>query len=292
MRTFVELETFRPLSVERIRQALGANSSSYLLKGPRGCGADEFLGVMTQALVSDCGGCGTCASCVAVVDGEHPDVLWAQGDRAKAVPIEELRRLVRFASLAPTQAPHRVVVIPDIDTLRLTFPVILKALEEPPTATRWLLSAALISADLAPVASRCFGIELEAPTADEIALRFQEAKVATTERLIRWTRRRLDRVDLFARVPDAERYLAGFENLPDLVRDDARWSMELVRRLTPEDLATTAEAEELVQCGLEILIASHPENADWFARSTRASMSLARHLPIQLVLAELILRHG
>ena len=247
---------------------------------------------MALALVGACGGCGVCSSCVAVADGEHPDVLFAQGERGKLVPVEELRRLVRFASLAPTQAAHRVVIIPDIDTLRLSFPVILKALEEPPTATRWLLSAALIGAELAPVASRCFVIEIEAPSMAEIEGRFDEVQLEPTEQLVRWTRRRLDRVALFARLTDAERYLSGFANLPDLVREDARWSLELVYRLTPRDLATTAEAEEVLQCGLEILIAAHPENADWLRRASRASLSLARHLPIQLVLAELILREG
>ncbi|WP_276941120.1 hypothetical protein [Ferrimicrobium acidiphilum] len=292
MRTLAEFRQFRPLTVGRIEAALDADSSSYLLKGPRGCGADELLGAIAQALLGGCGGCGHCWACREVADGEHPDVLWAQGERGKAVAVEELRRVVRFASLAPVQARYRVVIIPDIDTLRLTFPVILKALEEPPTATKWLLSAALIEAELSPVASRCFTVELEAPSDDEIEERFREANVHATAALVRWTRRRLDRVSLFARLTDAERYLSTFQDLPELVRDDARWCMELVHRLTPEDLGNTGDAEEVIQCGLEILIAAHPENADWLRRATRASLSLSRHLPVQLVLAELILRAG
>jgi hypothetical protein len=208
------------------------------------------------------------------------------------VAVEELRRVVRFASLAPVQASYRVVIIPDIDTLRLTFPVILKALEEPPTATKWLLSAALIGEELSPVASRCFTVELEAPSDDEIEERFQEAKIPANEALVRWTRRRLDRVALFAHLTDAERYLSTFQDLPELVQEDARWCMELVHRLIPDDLGSTGDAEEIIQCGLEILVAAHPDSSDWLRRATRASSSLTRHLPVQLVLAELILRAG
>ncbi|WP_298336287.1 hypothetical protein [Ferrimicrobium sp.] len=292
MRTLAAFRAYRPMTIDRIIQALAADSSSYLLKGPRGSGADELLGAIAQALVGSCGGCGQCSSCRAVADGEHPDVLWAQGEQHKSVPVEELRRIVRFASLAPTQARYRVVVIPDIDTLRLTFPVILKALEEPPTATKWLLSAALIGAELAPVASRCLTVELEAPSDSEIWDRFREYKLEPSELLIRWTRRRLDRVELFARLTDAERYLSTYEELPSLIRDDARWCMELVHRLTPEDLGSVSASEEIIQCGLEILVASHTGSGDWLRRAARASTSLKLHLPIQVVLAELIMRSG
>lgn len=292
MRTLPDFRKYRPLTVDRIELALAADSSSYLLKGPRGCGADELLGAIAQVLVGACGGCGHCWTCRAVEDGEHPDVLLAQGERGKTVPVEELRRLVRFASLAPVEASYRVVIIPEIDTLRLTFPVILKALEEPPTATKWLLSAALIGSELSPVASRCFTVEIEAPSDVEIEERFREARIDASETLVRWTRRRLDRVALFARLGDPERYLSTFRDLPELVREDARWGMELVYRLTPDDIGSAGDAEEIIQCGLEILVAAHPENSDWLRRATRASSSLTRHLPAQLVLAELILRAG
>ncbi|WP_298210323.1 hypothetical protein [Ferrimicrobium sp.] len=292
MRTLADFAAYRPATISRIAQALAADSSSYLLKGPRGSGADELLGAIAQTLVGDCGGCGECASCRAVADGEHPDVLLAQGEQHKPVAVEELRRIVRFASLAPTQARYRVVVIPDIDTLRLTFPVILKALEEPPTATKWLLSAALIGSELAPVASRCLTIELEAPSDVEIEHRFREHKLEPSALLIKWTRHRLDRVELFARLTDPERYLSTYADLPSLIREDARWCMELAHRLMPEELGSAGESEEIIQCGLEVLVAAHTDDGDWLRRATRASASLNRHLPLQLVLAELILRSG
>lgn len=106
----------------------------------------------------------------------HPDVLWvnptyqhqdkllteaeaiARGIKRKVTPIiriEQVRELVEFATKTPLDAPRKVAVIEDADTLNhQAASALLKTLEEP-TNTLFILLVHRIQAILPTIVSRC-----------------------------------------------------------------------------------------------------------------------------------------
>ncbi|MBT5576257.1 MAG: DNA polymerase III subunit delta', partial [Microbacteriaceae bacterium] len=104
-----------------------------------------------------------------VIAGAHPDVSILATDRV-TITIEEVRALVSFSYFSPSQAPYRVVVIEDADRMTdRTSNVLLKALEEPPPQTVWILCAPSPADVLPTIRSRMRSVNLVVPTVDDVA---------------------------------------------------------------------------------------------------------------------------
>jgi len=86
------------------------------------------------------------------------------------IGIDDVREIVTTAHYAPAEGRHRVIVIEDADRMpERTSNVLLKALEEPPERTIWLLCAPS-EADLIPtVRSRVRSVRLRVPAVAEVA---------------------------------------------------------------------------------------------------------------------------
>jgi len=99
----------------------------------------------------------------------HPDLAVLSTDRV-VITIEEVRQLVASSHFSPSVGRHRVMVIEDADRMsERTSNVLLKALEEPPERTVWILCAPS-EADLIPtIRSRVRTVRLSVPTIDEVA---------------------------------------------------------------------------------------------------------------------------
>ncbi len=91
----------------------------------------------------------------------HPDLSILSTDRV-IISIDEVRELVARSQFSPTTARYRVMIIEDADRMaERTSNVLLKALEEPPPRTVWILCAPS-EADLIPtVRSRVRSIRPE-----------------------------------------------------------------------------------------------------------------------------------
>lgn len=100
----------------------------------------------------------TCADCRRAVAKEHPDLLVAAPERGRrcntplfeeasesketTIPTALVRAVVGDASRLPYEATLRAVVLLDVDrTEAAAFSALLKILEEPPSRTRFLLTA-------------------------------------------------------------------------------------------------------------------------------------------------------
>lgn len=99
----------------------------------------------------------------------HPDVAVLTTQKV-VIGIEDVRGIVASAHFAPAEGRHRVVVIEDADRMpERTSNVLLKALEEPPERTIWVLCAPS-EADLLPtIRSRARSLRLITPQPAEVA---------------------------------------------------------------------------------------------------------------------------
>ena len=104
-----------------------------------------------------------------ILGGTHPDVTVLATEKVQ-INIDEVRELVTNAYLGSSVSKYRILVIEDADRMTdRTSNVLLKALEEPPANTIWLLCAPS-EADLLPtIRSRVRRVALKVPSVDSVA---------------------------------------------------------------------------------------------------------------------------
>ena len=104
-----------------------------------------------------------------VLKGHH-ESLTIMSTQKSVIAIDEVRELVTRAQSAPVNSPWRVVIIEDADRMsERTANVLLKAIEEPPPATVWLLCAPSPIDVLTTIRSRCRPVRLRIPSRDAVA---------------------------------------------------------------------------------------------------------------------------
>ena len=116
-------------------------------------------------------GCGECSACHTVLAGTHPDVRLVVPE-GLSISVADIRGVVATAARLPALGRWQVVVIEDAD--RMTegaSNALLKAIEEPPARTVFLLCAPSTHPDdvSVTVRSRCRLVSLRTPPADAVA---------------------------------------------------------------------------------------------------------------------------
>jgi DNA polymerase-3 subunit delta' len=153
----------------RYGEAGRAMTHAWLITGPPGSGRSTAAACFAAALVCPEDGCGVCEACRTAPVGAHPDVDVITTD-AVFYKIDEARDLVRRSAMAPLKSPWHVIVIEDADRLRDdAVTVLLKALEEPPPHTVWLLCAPSVEDLLPTIISRVRHVPLITPSTREVA---------------------------------------------------------------------------------------------------------------------------
>lgn len=159
-------------AVEVLRAAArdpGAMTHAWLITGPPGSGRSNAARAFAAALQCPEGGCGTCSECTTALAGTHADVTLVTTERVQFT-IDEVRSLIGVAQRAPAGGRWRVMVLEDADRMtEKTSNVLLKAVEEPPERTVWLLCAPSPRDVQVTIRSRCRAVGLRVPPVADVA---------------------------------------------------------------------------------------------------------------------------
>jgi DNA polymerase-3 subunit delta' len=160
-----------------------------LFAGPRGVGKRRTAVAMAQTLnclhpiVRSAGAlapaedltlqrdaCGTCTSCRRIERGVHPDIIILEAGDTGTIRIDDVREVVATAGYRPFEARRRVVMIDEADAmLAPAQSALLKTLEEPPSASLFILVSSMPDALLPTVLSRCSRLRFGPLTPAEVA---------------------------------------------------------------------------------------------------------------------------
>lgn len=142
---------------------------AWLVTGPPGSGRSVAALAFAAALECERGGCGECRSCREVLAGSHPDVVRLRTESV-TFRIEEVRDWIGIAQRRPAVGRRRVMLVEDADRMtERTSNVLLKAIEEPPEHTVWLLCAPSAEDVLVTIRSRCRHVTLRIPAPEAVA---------------------------------------------------------------------------------------------------------------------------
>ncbi|MBB5205447.1 DNA polymerase-3 subunit delta' [Inhella inkyongensis] len=173
-----------------LQQALSLGKThAVLITGQAGLGQFELARALSQAWLCEdhapgTPACGHCASCHLVAQRSHPDERWllpaalrvqlgfeeapAEGKAkpSKEIRIDEVRAMLDFSISTSGRGQGKVVGIHPAEALNtVAANALLKTLEEPGGALRFVLSCAAPDELLPTIRSRCQVLQLEAPSA-------------------------------------------------------------------------------------------------------------------------------
>ena len=154
---------------------------AWLFTGPPGSGRSLAARAFAAALLCDRQGCGECPSCRQVAAGTHADLLLIRPD-GLSYGVRQTRDLVLRAAAAPVNGRWRIVLFEDADrSTEQAANALLKAIEEPPPRTVWLLCAPYADDLPTTIRSRCRLVTLVTPRTSAVT-EVLEREGVTSER--------------------------------------------------------------------------------------------------------------
>jgi DNA polymerase-3 subunit delta' len=225
---------------------------AWLMTGPPGSGRSNMAVAFAAALLCADGGCGTCRSCTLAMSGNHPDIDVLTTEKV-GISIEEVRNLVLSAQMGGSMGRYRVMIIEDADRMaERSSNVLLKALEEPPPGTVWILCAPSEADMLPTIRSRVRRITLKTPAVEEVAQLLVERDsidralaltvAAEAQSHIGMARRLATSVDARGRRKDTLVAALAIDSVTNAMFTADRW-IDLARR-DAEALTTERDSEE------------------------------------------------
>jgi DNA polymerase-3 subunit delta' len=170
----------RPL-LELLARAIGRGTlpPSLIFAGPEGVGKRRTAMALAQALncekpIETTGGgrdaCGECAACRRIARGVHADILVIEPGDTGNIKVDQVREAIDRSAYRPFEGRRRLVVIDEADALLPEAQnALLKTLEEPPSASVFVLITSRPDVLLPTVRSRCQRLRFGPLTPGEVA---------------------------------------------------------------------------------------------------------------------------
>ena len=160
-------------AVQQVQKAVAQRQDgvhhAWLFTGPPGSGRSNLALAFAAALLCPDQGCSTCSICTRVLEHQHPDVKMLTTEKV-IIGIDEIRELVAGSYFGASMGDYRIFIIEDADRMaERSSNVLLKALEEPPVGTIWLLCAPSVADLLPTIRSRVRRIALKVPSVEDVA---------------------------------------------------------------------------------------------------------------------------
>ncbi len=156
--------------LDRLAERPGSFPGALLLAGPSAGAVDAEARRLAARLL--CPGDDpdrSCESCRRVATGAHPDLLVVEPDGV-AIKVDRVRQALVFAAGRPYEAARRVALVLRAEKLGVeSANTLLKALEEPGSYVRWILTTERPESLLATIRSRCATALVAAPSRAERA---------------------------------------------------------------------------------------------------------------------------
>jgi len=143
---------------EILRRGLanGRIAHAYLFAGPDGIGKRLMAMALARAIVClEQRGCGHCQACRKIDHQNHPDLHILEPD-GNSIKIEQVRAFQRELNLKPLEAPRKICMIEQAETMTVSAAnALLKTLEEPRGDSLLILLTAQPNRLLETIRSRC-----------------------------------------------------------------------------------------------------------------------------------------
>lgn len=157
-------------------------ANAFLFAGVRGVGKTTTARILAKALNCDRGPtvrpCGECAACIEIAKGGALDVLEIDG--ASNNGVEQVREIVEASRYAPSRDRYKIYIIDEVHMLSTAaFNALLKTLEEPPPAVKFIFATTEQHKIPDTILSRCQEFEFRTVPPTEIAAQLQ--KIARAE---------------------------------------------------------------------------------------------------------------
>ena len=148
--------------------AMGRLAHAFILTGLRGIGKTTTARIIARGL--NCVGtdgkgeptlkpCGQCSSCVGIADSRHVDVI--EMDAASNTGVDDVREIIDGVGYKPLTARFKIYIIDEVHMLsKNAFNALLKTLEEPPEAVKFIFATTEIRKVPVTVLSRCQRFDL------------------------------------------------------------------------------------------------------------------------------------
>jgi DNA polymerase III subunit delta' len=167
----------QPEAMAFLTRAAERPAHAYLFAGPEGSGKQLAARAFTAALVCPRGGCGECRDCRLALDDRHPNVVLIEPE-GRDIRVGEgpedggtARWMVARAYLTAPEPGRKVFRVEQADRMtEEAADVLLKALEEPPADTVFILSSARPHEIPETVRSRCQAIAFR-PLSEEFVVK-------------------------------------------------------------------------------------------------------------------------
>lgn len=254
----------QPVALELVRASASAPVHAYLLVGPRGSGKRALARAFAAAIVSSrFDGEAAARHAELVLEGKHVDVT--EFERVGAsISAEQADRIIGVAMRSSIEGGPKVLLLDEFHLVTTAAPKLLKAIEEPPRDTVFVVLADDIPADLITIASRCVRVDLD-PIADSAIIERLIAEGVAPERATEAAEAAagdLTRARLLATDERLALRRAAWRAVPDRLDGSGGRAVETVDELLAmitDAMTALVEAQDAEAAELDAVIASTGE---------------------------------